>query len=269
MEPKKKLTLTPLFSFFFLLSSCSTAQKVSPPVEVQPVIQSTQFHQIDKLNQRIQELEIKILSLNDKLEANLKQRTPAQASRKSPIRSTQSQAGPQDEAGERSTPVKTKSDPEFGFSDDTSIRSYRKAMIYFQARKFPEAILELTQFLSNYPDHILAGSAQYFCGESYYQQREYNLALREFQSVINSYPHSQHIADTLVRISEIQKLQKNLDQSTGAASLLNSLFPHSPAATDREKDTSTLVITPTVPVIGRENQTEPSKEVLRNEDHGT
>ena len=269
MEPKKKLTLTLLFSFLILLSSCSTAQKVSPPVEAHPVIQSAQFDQIDKLNQRIQELELKVLSLNDKLEANLKQRTPAQASSKSLIKATQSQAAPQDEAGETSTPIKTKSDPEFGFSDDTSIRSYRQAMIYFQARKFPEAILELTQFLSNYPDHILAGSAQYFCGESYYQHKEYNLALREFQSVITSYPHSQHIADTLVRISEIQKLQKNPEQSAGAAALLNSLFPHSPAAADREKDTPNLATTPTAPTIGPENQTEPSKEVLRNEDHGT
>ena len=273
MEPKKKLALTPLFSFLLPFLGCSTTPKVPPSITPPPSIQTTQIDQLEKLNQRIHELELKILTLNDKLDLNLKQRAPAQTSKESrtqsQIMTTNSLAAIQDEAGEPPKPSKKKTDPEYGFSDDTSIRSYRQAMIYFQARKFPEAILELTQFIGQYPDHILAGSAQYYCGESYYQQKEYNLALKEFQSVISSYPQSQHIADTLRRISEIHTLQSNQEQSAGAAELLNSLFPHSPAASDREKPTESLA-TPTLDSShNHSNQTKPGKEVLRDEDQGT
>jgi TolA-binding protein len=59
-------------------------------------------------------------------------------------------------------------DPEAGFVADAAIQEYRKGSILLEAQKYPEAILEFSSFVERYPDHPLAGSAQFGIGKSYF-----------------------------------------------------------------------------------------------------
>src|SRR5207245_8998051 len=58
------------------------------------------------------------------------------------------------------------------------------AMATFRAREHGQAVLDLLDFLSRYPQHPLAGAAQYWVGEAYYVQHDYRQALVEFQKVL-------------------------------------------------------------------------------------
>ena len=63
-------------------------------------------------------------------------------------------------------------------------KAYAAAMATFRAREHGQAVLDLLDFLSRYPQHPLAGAAQYWIGEAYYVQHDYRQALVEFQKVL-------------------------------------------------------------------------------------
>lgn len=122
-------------------------------------------------------------------------------------------------------------DPELGFTNDSTIQEFRSAIILHKAGKYPEAVLAFSTFVENYPDHPLAGTAQFYVGNSYYKQKEYGLAVREYQRVLTTYDRSTHIAQTLREISDAEDALRKSDDAARHRQLLMSLFPHSPFAT--------------------------------------
>ena len=122
-------------------------------------------------------------------------------------------------------------DPEMGFTNDSTIQEFRSAIILHKAGKYPEAVLAFSAFVENYPDHPLAGTAQFYVGDSYFRQKEYGLAVREFQRVLTTYDRSTHIAQTLREISDSEDALRKSDDAARHRQLLMSLFPHSPFAT--------------------------------------
>jgi tol-pal system protein YbgF len=187
--------------------------------------------QLNRLNSKIETLENRLEALNDKLEVSRTSQAPTAIAPKTPSQS----AMPHKTAGDDVKPSTAPSDPEAGFINDPAVQSYRNAMIVFEAQKYPDAVLAFSQFLENYPDHPLAGSAQYHVGRCYFNQKEYTLAAREYKRVLTTYDRSPHIADTL---SDIAESEDKLAMSEAAAKhrlLLTSLFPNSPAAKNSSK----------------------------------
>ena len=123
----------------------------------------------------------------------------------------------------------TAKDPQAGFVNDQAIHLYRKAMIYFEARKYPESVVAFSAFLEKNPDHVLAGSAQYYVGESYYRQKEYKLADQEFERVLTSYDRSSHVSETLRDLADTEDHLNKKEDAARHRQLLSSLFPQSPA----------------------------------------
>ncbi len=232
-----------------------------------------------QFSKRIDTLETQISSMNDKLDANrvLLDRISGEPK----IKGSAVIAHPSESQGEPIEVRPTPHDPELGFINDDAIQTFRKAMILFQAQKYPESILAYSSFLEKFPDHPLAGSAQFYIGEAYINQKEFKLALQEFQHVLTSYDRSAHVADTL---SEMAQAEESLKKSQFAAvhrQLLTSLFPQSPAAStsvaaptdtspsqgprpastaptstveDPAETTVTATPPPTVPLINQANQ---------------
>jgi tol-pal system protein YbgF len=77
----------------------------------------------------------------------------------------------------------------------TSQEAYNVAYRAIRARKSEEAILHFRDFLARFPGSKLAGNAQYWLGESYYDLREYPASLEEFKKVIKRYPKSRKVPD--------------------------------------------------------------------------
>jgi TolA-binding protein len=139
-------------------------------------------------------------------------------------------AHPAEGVGSRIEPSQALSDPEVGFVDDDAVKAYRKAMMLLQSRKFPEAMLAFSSFLETYPDHALAGAAQFHVGESYLRQKEYKLALQEFRRVLTSYDRSSYVAQTLLDMVAAETALKLPEDAARHRQLLTSLFPQSPPA---------------------------------------
>ena len=85
VKTKEKLSITLLLSYSCSLSffGCASIQQKTPlpepiPSPISQIEPTDTTDQIEKLSQRIQELELKVYSLNDKLDASIK-RNLAQA----------------------------------------------------------------------------------------------------------------------------------------------------------------------------------------------
>lgn len=287
MSPKRNCEF-----IFFLISSltlalgCASAERradrSSAPLEAiaAPQVPSSSNEELkqllSQLEKKVDLLATQIASMNDKMDLtrtsleylsnrNLTTRKPSSEE----VKTVGVTPHPSEGAG---TPVKAPPPTyslEAGFVNDDATGQFRKAMIVFRAQKYPEAILAFSAFLEKYPDHPLAGSAQFYVGESYMKQKEYKLAIQEFQRVLTSYDRSSHISDTLSEMALAEDQLKIPNEASRHRQLLTSLFPQSPAASqfssrtegepleeNPEKETSSKEIPPTAPWVETGKKTE-------------
>lgn len=177
--------------------------------------------QVNALVSRLEAMESRLNAMVEKVET-AKSHAPAQPARIVPH--SGSTGGVPVEAAE------TSADPAAGFVNDSAVQAYRKSMVLFRAGRHADAVLSFTAFLEKYPDHPLAGAAQYHVGESYLLQKEYKRAVQEFQRVLTSYDRSSHVAQTLREMAEAEDALKRTEDAARHRQLLMSLFPHSPFA---------------------------------------
>lgn len=67
-------------------------------------------------------------------------------------------------------------------------------------RQFAAAELGFKTFLRKYPDHKLAGNAQYWLGETFYARRQYKLAAEAFLKGYQDHSKGPKAADSLVKL---------------------------------------------------------------------
>ncbi len=282
------LTQVGLFAGYLSLAGALITQKMAfaedPPQAVNeerkpPVVDELPklLQLVNQLSERILALEAQVNSMNDKFELH---RNSAQSGnpKTSPVFSH-----PADNLEETVEPRQAASDPEAGFSNDLAVQSFRKATILFQGQKFSEAILAYSGFLEKFPDHALAGSAQYYVGKSYMKQKEYRLALQEFQRVLTSYDRSTHVSDTLNEMAIAEENLKHTADAQKHRQLLSSLFAqapietlNSPRATENaeksdtaEKAADATSPSPQVPLTAPLNTRENHKESPSQQDSTT
>ncbi len=104
--------------------------------------------------------------------------------------------------------------------------AYNRAYRIVREGKSEEAILRLRDFLSQYANHRLAGNAQYWLGESYYDIREYHSALDEFRKVITQYPKSHKVPDAYYKCG---LTYLRLDNPRGAALEFKKILDNFPS----------------------------------------
>jgi len=82
---------------------------------------------------------------------------------------------------------------------EVEANSYQAAFQLVQSGRYPQAILSLQLFIKNYPQSEYSDNAQYWLGESYYAQRDFQTAIREFNNLIESHPNSAKQAHALLK----------------------------------------------------------------------
>jgi tol-pal system protein YbgF len=113
--------------------------------------------------------------------------------------------------------------------DDLFLRS-EKSLLQLQ---FSEAETGFKEFLSKFPDHNLAGSAQYKLGETYYAQQNYADAAQNYLSGYKQYPKSRRAADSLMKLGlSLNKLGQK-EQGCAALGSVGTEFPNSVEAKKR------------------------------------
>ena len=99
-------------------------------------------------------------------------------------------------------------------------------------RQFGQAEQGFRSFLDKYPDHNLAGSAQYWLGETYYTQGDYRQAAQNFLAGYKEYPKSRRAPDSLLKLG--MSLNK-LGQSQQACASFGAVGGQFPNAVDVKK----------------------------------
>ena len=145
---------------------------------------------------------------------------PAPSSSSAPASSS-----PPPRAPATSAPAAVAAGPKPGVSDK---QAYQTAFDLLQARKYDEAAKSFTQFLSGYASSPLADNAQYWLAQSHYVQRQFNVALPEFQKVVDKYPQSSKLPDALLKVGYCQS---ELGNKTGARSALQQVMKQFPDTT--------------------------------------
>ena len=205
--------------------SPKVSETMAPPKAIEVSEKDRIFNSIDM---RLQILEAKLSSLNDKLDATRMGLDTLTSNMKK--REVAAIPPPADSFGATPKVVAAPSDPEAGFAEDDSIEDFRKAMILYHGQKYPESILAFSQFMQNYPDHPLAGSAQFYVAQSYELQKEYRLAQKEYQQMILSYEESPHISEAIRNIATLSERLQDIQTAAKYRQILSSVFPSSPAA---------------------------------------
>lgn len=110
---------------------------------------------------------------------------------------------------------------------------YKTANEALLRRQFPEAEAGFRSFLSKYPDHSLAGSAQYWLGETFYVQGDSKQAAQNFLEAYKKYPKSRRAPDSLLKLGMALNKMGQKDQACAALNSVGTEFPRAVEAKKR------------------------------------
>jgi tol-pal system protein YbgF len=113
--------------------------------------------------------------------------------------------------------------------DDLFLRS-EKSLLQLQ---YDEAESGFKEFLAKYPDHNLAGSAQFKLGETFYAQQNYRDAAQNYLTGYKQYPKSRRAADSLMKLGLSLNRLGQKDQGCAALGSVGSEFPNAVEAKKR------------------------------------
>lgn len=86
---------------------------------------------------------------------------------------------------------------------------FRLAYRYFMEQEYDVAIGGFQKFLADFPQHQLAGAAQYWVAESFLRLGEFETARQEFDRLLKTYPRDDKVPDAYYGIGvALQKLGK-------------------------------------------------------------
>jgi tol-pal system protein YbgF len=114
---------------------------------------------------------------------------------------------------------------------DEAGEDYRAAVELVKAGKHDEAVAALHAFLQHYPRHDYADNAQYWLGETYYAQKDYQHALAEFRATIETYPRGNKVPDALLKVGFCYQSLGQADKAKAVLEQVVTLYPKTePAA---------------------------------------
>ena len=103
---------------------------------------------------------------------------------------------------------------------------YDSALDDLQNERYPLAESRFLSFLMQFPDHELAGNAQYWLGESDYGQKKYELAISEFDKVLKKYPKSPKVPAALLKTGFAQMELGNKKEGIQTLNRLIKSYPN-------------------------------------------
>ena len=107
--------------------------------------------------------------------------------------------------------------------------AYQKAFDLLRALRYEKATQAFRQFLNDYPDGRYAHIAQYWLAETSYHTRKYDIAVDDYQKLIDQYPKSPKRADALLKIGYSQFELKSFSK---AKAVLENLIQSYPGTTE-------------------------------------
>lgn len=112
--------------------------------------------------------------------------------------------------------------------DDLFLRS-EKSLLQLQ---YDDAENGFKEFLAKYPDHNLAGSAQFKLGETFYAQQQYQEAAKNYLAGYKQFPKSRRAPDSMLKLG---LAMNKMGQSQQGCAVLGSVGDEFPNAVEVKK----------------------------------
>ncbi len=118
-------------------------------------------------------------------------------------------------------------------SPDSPESLYERSNESLLRRQFGEAEAGFRTFIEKFPDHSLAGSAQYWLGETYYAQSDFRQAAQAFLQGYKQYPKSRRAADSLLKLGISLNRLGQKQQACASYDAVSSEYPKAVEARKR------------------------------------
>ena len=107
---------------------------------------------------------------------------------------------------------------------------YTSAMARLRADDHARAVREFGEIVTQFPQHPLASSAQYWMGEAEYRQRDFGQALAAFRKVVDEHPQSPQVPEALLKIGLCQRELKDTAAARESWERVVKTYPSTSAA---------------------------------------
>jgi tol-pal system protein YbgF len=122
--------------------------------------------------------------------------------------------------------------PALAGANATETRAYEAAQNLRRIGNYQGAIVSFQNFVKQYPKSPLAPSAQYWIGDSYFNIRDFRLAISSQRLLIMSYPDSAKVPDALLNIASSQA---ELGETAAARKTMDEIVAKHPTSDAAEK----------------------------------
>lgn len=110
---------------------------------------------------------------------------------------------------------------------DKAAAAYENAFSMLKNAQYESAGQNFEYFLRQYPNHVLAGNAKYWLGETYYVRGDYETAARIFAEGYQQYPKGSKAPDNLLKLGMALSGIGNKEDACVALGQLEKDFPDS------------------------------------------
>jgi len=104
---------------------------------------------------------------------------------------------------------------------------YTKGLEAFKAGDMAAARETLSKFLEKFPKHDLAANANYWIGETYYGEKNYEQAILSFQEVIKNYPQQPKVPSAMLKQAMAFKAINDTKSANYVLKKLSNGYPKS------------------------------------------
>ncbi|HET7396747.1 MAG TPA: tol-pal system protein YbgF [Gammaproteobacteria bacterium] len=116
-------------------------------------------------------------------------------------------------------------------ANDADERSaYQKNFNLVKQGRYDDAINGFTAFIQQYPQSQLVPNAEFWMGESHYQQSDFQGALVNYKAVVQNYPDSSKAPDALLKMGYAQYEMKDWKAARKTLDSVVSKYPDSRSA---------------------------------------
>lgn len=119
-----------------------------------------------------------------------------------------------------------------GASSNAETRVYEAAQNQRRIGNYQAAIVSFQSFVKQYPKSPLASSAQYWIGDSYFNLRDFRMAINSQRLLLVSYPDSPKVPDALLNIASSQL---EMGDSVAARKTMDELVAKHPTSDAADK----------------------------------
>jgi len=107
---------------------------------------------------------------------------------------------------------------------------YLSAFADYASGKYDRAIKGFRSFLQLFPNNPYAANAQYWLGECFFAQQQWNESVQEFGKVVENYPNQSKAPEALLKMASALQRMNQADRAKDALTVLQQRYPDSPAA---------------------------------------